>query len=142
MTEVDHSQHQGHVDHAEHGHEGHGGHHDHVGRFLGPVTAESDSVRSLVRLLDAGSCWIKISAPYESSRSGPPGYDDIAWIARLVAERYPDRCLWASNWPHPNRHPPPSDASMLDWALGCIDSTAARRKVLVDNPAELYGFAP
>jgi D-galactarolactone isomerase len=115
---------------------------DHVGRFLGPVTAESDSVRSLLLLLDAGTCWIKISAPYESSRSGPPGYDDIAWIARLVAKRYPDRCLWASNWPHPNRHPPPSNSSMLDWALGCIDSTATRRKIMVDNPAELYGFAP
>ena len=115
---------------------------DHVGRFLGPVTPESDSVRSLLRLLEAGSCWIKISAPYESSRSGPPGYDDIAWIARLVAERHPERCLWASNWPHPNRHPAPSNASMLDWAFSCVDNTATRRKMLVDNPAELYGFAP
>ena len=115
---------------------------DHVGRFMGPVEPDGEPLRALCRLLDTGTCWIKISAPYESSRSGPPGYDDIAWIARLIAERYPDRCLWASNWPHPNRHPPPSDASMLDWALGCIDSTATRRKVLVDNPAELYGFAP
>ena len=31
---------------------------------------------------------------------------------------------------------------MLDWAFGCVDSTATRRKILVDNPAELYGFAP
>jgi D-galactarolactone isomerase len=113
---------------------------DHVGRFLGPVTAESDSVRTLLRLLDAGGSWIKISAPYESSRSGPPGYDDIAWIARLVAARHPERCLWASNWPHPNRHPPPSNASMLDWAFGCVDDASMQRRMLVDNPAELYGF--
>lgn len=114
---------------------------DHVGRFLGPVTPESDSVRTLLRLLDAGRCWVKISAPYESSRSGPPGYDDVAWIARLVAERHPERCLWASNWPHPNRHPPPGDASLLAWAFGCVDDAATRRRMLVDNPAELYGFA-
>jgi D-galactarolactone isomerase len=114
---------------------------DHVGRFLGPVTAQSDSVQALLRLLDAGRCWIKISAPYESSQSGPPGYDDIAWIARLVAERFPERCLWASNWPHPNRHPPPSNAAMLAWAFGCIDSSPTQRKMLFDNPAELYGFA-
>jgi D-galactarolactone isomerase len=113
---------------------------DHVGRFLGPVTAESDSVRVLLRLLDGGTCWIKISAPYESSRSGPPGYDDVAWIARLVGERFPERCLWASNWPHPNRHPPPANASMVEWAFGCIAAEATRRLMLVDNPAEVYGF--
>ena len=84
----------------------------------------------------------KISAPYESSKSGPPGYDDIAWIARKVAERCPERCLWASNWPHPNQHPAPADAAMLEWGLGCTASTSARRRALVDNPAELYGFAP
>jgi D-galactarolactone isomerase len=115
---------------------------DHVGRFLGPVTPDSESVRTLLALLDGGSCWIKISAPYESSRSGPPGYEDIAWIARLVAERYPERCLWASNWPHPNRHPAPANEAMLAWAFSCVDDVATRRKMLVDNPVELYGFTP
>jgi D-galactarolactone isomerase len=115
---------------------------DHVGRFMGPVEPDSEPLRALCRLLDTGTCWIKISAPYESSRSGPPAYDDIAWIARLVARRYPERCLWASNWPHPNQNPAPSNAAMLDWGLGCIADTATQRKALVDNPAELYGFAP
>ena len=115
---------------------------DHVGRFLGPVEPDSDAVLALFRLLDKGRCWMKISAPYESSRFGLPGYDDIAWIARAVAERYPERCLWASNWPHPNQSPAPADAAMLDWGLGCIAGTATQRKALVDNPTELYGFAP
>jgi D-galactarolactone isomerase len=115
---------------------------DHVARFMGPVEPDSEPVRALCRLLDSGRCWIKISAPYESSRSGPPGYDDIAWIARLVARRYPERCLWASNWPHPNQNPAPSNAAMLDWGLACIADAATQRKALVDNPAELYGFAP
>jgi D-galactarolactone isomerase len=114
---------------------------DHVGRFLGPVDEQSDSVLALLRLLETGACWIKVSAPYESSRSGPPGYDDIAWIARLVGERFAERCLWASNWPHPNRRPPPSDMSTLDWAFDCIPDAATRRRMLVENPAELYGFA-
>ena len=115
---------------------------DHVGRFMGPVEPDSEPLRALCRLLDSGNCCIKISAPYESSRSGPPAYDDIAWIARLVARRYPERCLWASNWPHPNQNPAPSNASMLDWGLGFCTDRAAQKKVLVDNPAELYGFAP
>jgi len=115
---------------------------DHVGRFMGPVEPDSEPLRALCRLLDSGNCWIKISAPYESSRSGPPGYDDIAWIAREIAIRYPERCLWASNWPHPNRNPAPANAAMLDWGLGFCTDPAAQMKALVDNPAELYGFAP
>ena len=115
---------------------------DHVGRFMGAVDPDSDAVKSLCRLLDGGECWIKISAPYESSRVGAPGYEDIAGIARLVAQRYPERCLWASNWPHPNQVPAPSSAAMLDWSMRSIADSAAQRKALVDNPAELYGFAP
>jgi len=115
---------------------------DHVGRFMGPVEPDSEPLRALCRLLDSGRCWIKISAPYESSRSGPPGYDDIAWIARRVARRCPERCLWASNWPHPNQNPAPSNAAMLDWGLGFFADAAAQKRALVDNPAELYGFAP
>jgi len=115
---------------------------DHVGRFMGPVEPDSEPMRALCRLLDSGNCWIKISAPYESSRSGPPRYDDIAWIAREIASRYPGRCLWASNWPHPNRNPAPANAAMLDWGLGFCTDPAAQMKALVDNPAELYGFAP
>jgi len=115
---------------------------DHVARFMGAVEPDSEPLRALCRLLDSGRCWIKISAPYESSRSGPPGDDDIAWIARLVARRYPERCLWASNWPHPNQNPAPSNAAMLDWGLGFCADSAAQKQALVDNPAELYGFAP
>jgi D-galactarolactone isomerase len=115
---------------------------DHVARFMGPVELDSEPIRALCRLLDTGRCWIKISAPYESSRSGAPGYDDIASIARLVAGRYPERCLWASNWPHPNQHPAPSTAAMLDWGLDVCTDAKAQRRMLVDNPAELYGFAP
>jgi len=115
---------------------------DHVARFMGPVEPDSEPLRALCRLLDNSRCWIKISAPYESSRSGPPGYGDIAWIARLVARRYPERCLWASNWPHPNQNPAPSNAAMLDWGLGFCADSAAQKQALVDNPAELYGFAP
>ena len=113
---------------------------DHVGRFMGPVEPEGDAVLALCRLLETGRCWIKISAPYESSRRGPPGYDDIAWIARLVARRFPERCLWASNWPHPNQRPAPADEAMLEWALQFVAGAAAQRLILVDNPAELYGF--
>ena len=113
---------------------------DHIAKFLGPVQVGDDAFGALCRLLDAGRCWVKLSAPYESSRSGPPGYDDVVPLVRTLAERYPDRCLWASNWPHPNVKPEPSNGALLGWALGCIESEATRRKIFVDNPAALYGY--
>jgi D-galactarolactone isomerase len=113
---------------------------DHVGRFLGPTDTASPGFLSLARLLDAGRCWVKLSAPYESSLSGPPAYADIAPLARRLAEGWPERCLWASNWPHPNRNPAPTEQAMLEWALQFTHDETARHRMLVDNPAELYGF--
>ena len=113
---------------------------DHIGKFLGPTTTESAAFASLCRLLDRGRCWIKLSAPYESSKSGPPDYADVAPLARSLAERYPERCLWASNWPHPNTKPLPSEQALLEWTDRCIGNAATRQKILVDNPAALYRF--
>ena len=113
---------------------------DHIGKFLGPVHIDDDGFGALCRLLDGGRCWVKLSAPYESSRSGPPGYHDVAPLVRALSGRYPERGLWASNWPHPNVKPGPDNAALLGWALGCIGSDATRRRALVDNPAALYGF--
>jgi D-galactarolactone isomerase len=113
---------------------------DHIGKFLSRTTPDSEAFASLRRLLDTGRCWVKLSAPYESSKSGPPAYEDAALLARALADRYPARCLWASNWPHPNVRPEPDNASLLAWALACMPEPATRHRVLVDNPAELYGF--
>ncbi len=114
---------------------------DHIGKFLnGPVGPDDAAFKALRRLLDSGRCWVKISAPYESSRSGPPGYDDVAVLARILVAQHSERCLWASNWPHPNTLPAPAEADLLGWFLGMAGRDAVAKRVLVDNPAELYGF--
>lgn len=114
---------------------------DHIGKFLnGPVEPDSEAFASLRRLLDGGRCWIKISGPYESSRSGPPDYDDVAVLARILVEQYSERCLWGSNWPHPNTNPAPSEGDLLAWFLRLTGSDDVARRILVDNPVEVYGF--
>lgn len=115
---------------------------DHIGKFLGPVDTQSPSFAALRRLLDHGKAWIKLSAPYESSRGGPPGYDDIAPLVQALAASHSERCLWASNWPHLNVVPMPGETALLDWTLRLAGNTATRQRLLVDNPAELYGFEP
>ena len=92
------------------------------------------------RLLDTGRCWVKISGPYESSRTGPPDYEDVAVLARALITHYPERCLWASNWPHPNIKPGPSNTDLLRWFLDLTGSDSVAQMILVRNPAEVYGY--
>jgi D-galactarolactone isomerase len=113
---------------------------DHVGKFLEPVAPDHPGFRTLLRLVDKGA-WVKLSAPYETSKVGPPNYDDVGRLAKLLAKAAPERMLWATNWPHPTPGAPvPDDAWMLDMLLDWIPDEAARRMALVDNPARLYGF--
>ena len=85
---------------------------------------------------------MKLSAPYETSKRGPPHYEDVSALARSLVRLHPGCCLWASNWPHPNRAPRPADAAMLallaDWAPAARD----REAILVHNAAAAYGFVP
>jgi D-galactarolactone isomerase len=113
---------------------------DHVGKFLEPVLPEDEAFRSLLRLLDSGRVWIKLSAPYETSKVGPPNYDDVGRLAKALVKAAPERMLWASNWPHPSVQQKPDDAALLDMLLDWVPDEKVRHRVLVDNPAELYGF--
>jgi D-galactarolactone isomerase len=115
---------------------------DHTGKFLEPVKPDHPAFKSLLNLLDTGRCWVKLSAPYETSRTGAPKYEDVSVLARALVKKSPERMLWASNWPHPgNRKPaPPDDLAMLELLGDWAPEEKARRRILSDNPAELYGF--
>ena len=113
---------------------------DHNGKFLEPVATDHPGFQALLRLLDGGNTWVKLSAPYETSKTGPPHYDDVSVLARALVAAAPDRCVWASNWPHPGRSPAPDTALMLDLLLEWAGDDPTRQRILVDNPARLYGF--
>jgi D-galactarolactone isomerase len=113
---------------------------DHNGKFLEPVPPEHPAFQALLRLLDTGRCWVKLAAPYETSKTGPPRYEDVSKLARALAQKNPERCLWASNWPHPGVIPAPSNAHMLDLLLDWAENESTRHRILVENPAEIYGY--
>lgn len=114
---------------------------DHVGRFMPPVTVDDPAFRALRSLLDGGRCWVKLSAPYESSKADAPRYGDVTPLARALVAAAPERMLWASNWPHPGQDPAPDDARLLDLLAEWVDDPAVRERILVANPAALYGFS-
>ena len=115
---------------------------DHVGKFLEPVAPDHPAFGVLLDLVNAGRTYVKLSAPYEVSRVGLPGFGDIGALAKVLVEAAPERMLWASNWPHlgtpPERHG--GEALLLDLLLDWAPDEAVRHAILVDNPAILYGF--
>ncbi len=115
---------------------------DHNGKFLEPVAVDDPSFKCLLRLLENGRTWVKLSAPYETSKLGPPLYPDVGALAKALVKAAPERCVWASNWPHPSvsREQCPDDADLLDLLLDWAPDEKTRNRILADNPAKLYGF--
>jgi len=115
---------------------------DHNGKFLEPVAVDDPSFKCLLRLLENGRTWVKLSAPYETSKKGPPLYPDVGALAQALVKAAPERCVWATNWPHPSvpRAQCPDDADLLDLLLDWAPDEKTRDKILADNPAKLYGF--
>lgn len=114
---------------------------DHTGKFLEPVDTDHPGYRALLRLLESGRTWVKLSAPYETSKDGPPFYPDVGRLARGLIAAAPERMLWAANWPHPGAQAsPPDDAALLDVLRHWAGEDSLIYRILVDNPAALYQF--
>ncbi len=113
---------------------------DHTGKFLEPVLLKSPSFKALLQIVSREGRWIKLSAPYETSKIGPPNYDDVGALAQELIRSYPEHCLWASNWPHPNRIEIPMELDLLNLLSRWAPDQALYKKILVSNPAEAYGF--
>ncbi len=112
---------------------------DHVGRFMPAAGPDTPAFAALLTLVDHGAT-VKLSAPYESSGTGPPGFDDVTRLVDALTARAPDRLVWASNWPHPGQVTPPTAAELVSLRDRWLPTDELRRRVLVDNPAALYDF--
>ncbi len=111
---------------------------DHMGRVPAPDGTHHPAFRLLLELLQRPNWWVKVSGAERISSEGPPFRDAIPFARRLI-EAAPERTLWGTDWPHPNVRWEPDEADLVDLLPEFGDATALRR-VLVDNPARLYGF--
>jgi predicted TIM-barrel fold metal-dependent hydrolase len=112
---------------------------DHMGMIRPDDGIAQPSFQAVLRLLRQGH-WVKLSGAYRLSQQQPPYRDLIPYILELVAAR-PDRIVWASDWPHAFlKGKMPNTTDLLDALGDWVPDEAARRRILVDNPAALYGF--
>jgi 2-pyrone-4,6-dicarboxylate lactonase len=112
---------------------------DHFAHAPAAGGVESPDFKALLRLARLDHVWFKLIGPYRISTQWPL-YPDVAPLARALVAAAPDRCVWGTDWPHPNTAYMPNEGDLAD-ALGeWLPDTGVRRKVLVDNPGRLYGF--
>ena len=83
--------------------------------------------------------WAKLSGAERLTKSGPPGYDDFIPFARHIAQAFPDRVIWGTDWPHPNmKSHMPDEGDLVDLLPRIAPAEDLQRKLLVDNPMRLY----
>lgn len=114
---------------------------DHMGRPDVTKSPKGPEFAQFLALMDRGNVYAKVSGSERLSKSGPPGYDDYVAFARAVVERFPDRVLWGTDWPHPNLNMVghmPDDAWLVDLIPRLASTPLLQQKLLVDNPMRLY----
>lgn len=113
---------------------------DHLGRLAQPDALENPGFKTISKLIDKGRTWVKLSGAYQDTKVGPPTYSDTVSVARAYIKAAPERMVWASDWPHPTEKDKPDDAVLFDLLAEWAPDEAMRTRILVQNPATLYGF--
>lgn len=112
---------------------------DHIGMIRPADGIQQPAFQAVLRLLNQGH-WVKLSGGYRLSQETPPYRDLIPYVQALVAAQ-PDRIVWASDWPHAFvKGQMPNTTDLVDLLGEWVPDAAMRRRILVDNPAVLYGF--
>jgi len=114
---------------------------DHMGRTDARAGIATPGFQSLLRLVGEGGCWVKVSGAHRLSQRAPE-YDDARPFHEALVRANPERLVWGSDWPHPRIEGEMPDAGRLfELFHAWTPDEAVRRRILVANPAQLYGFS-
>lgn len=113
---------------------------DHMGNIDAALGPQQPGVQAMCRLLAEGRIWVKVSGAYRISTKYPD-YEDARAIHEALVGANPEQIIWGTDWPHPRLdRDMPEDGHLLDLFNEWTPDAALRRKILVDNPAKLYGL--
>ncbi|MFI4935864.1 MAG: amidohydrolase family protein [Caulobacterales bacterium] len=115
---------------------------DHMGRPDVALGVDHPQFQAFLRwMAEDENVWSKVSCPERLSLTGPP-YDDVVPFQRAIVERFPDRVLWGTDWPHPNmKTHMPDDGRLVDQIPKFAVTDDLRQSLLVENPMRLYWSA-
>jgi predicted TIM-barrel fold metal-dependent hydrolase len=113
---------------------------DHMGRVPTSEGIRQEAFQILLRFMQRDNWWVKVCGSERISSAGPPFYDAVPYALALI-DAAPDRILWGTDFPHPNiTRFMPNDGDLVDLVPLFARDATLQKKVLVDNPARLYGF--
>jgi predicted TIM-barrel fold metal-dependent hydrolase len=112
---------------------------DHFGHVRAGGGVRSPGFDALLSLARLPHVWFKLIGPYRISEQWPL-HPDVGPLARALVAVAGDRCVWGTDWPHPNAAHMPNDGDLAAALAEWLPDAAARHKVLVENPGRLYGF--
>lgn len=112
---------------------------DHMGRPDVTKGVDHEDFQRFINLLaENPNIWTKVSCPERLTQT-PPDYSDVVPYARTLVEKFPDRVLWGTDWPHPNmKSHTPDDGLLVDVIPQIAPTEALQQAMLVDNPMRLY----
>lgn len=112
---------------------------DHMGRpDVAKGVEHADFQRFISLLEENDNIWTKVSCP-ERLTLHAPDYDDVVPFARTLVERFPNRVLWGTDWPHPNmKSHMPDDGKLVDVIPKIAPTSDLQKALLIDNPMRLY----
>jgi predicted TIM-barrel fold metal-dependent hydrolase len=110
---------------------------DHMGRVPAKDGVDQPPLRALLELSRLENCWIKVCG---AERISMPPYAEAVPIAHALVEAAPERVLWGTDFPHPNATHEADEADLVDLVPQYAADALAQQRLLVDNPARLYGF--
>lgn len=112
---------------------------DHMARVPVEQGLDQPAFRILLDFMKRENMWVKVCGAERISAEGAP-YHDAVPFAEALCRAAPDRVIWGTDWPHPNVKAMPDDGDLVDLVPLFATDAAIQQKVLVDNPARLYGF--
>ena len=112
---------------------------DHMGRPDVSLPVDGPDFQRFVTLMaEMPNLWTKVSCPERLTVAGPP-YDDVVPFQRYLVERFSDRVLWGTDWPHPNmKSHRPDDGMLVDTIAHIAPTEELQQALLIDNPMRLY----
>ena len=116
---------------------------DHMGRVDARLGAQHEDFQALMRLLDTPHFWVKLSGIDRIDAHADPDqrYQQGVVLAQQLWRHHAERCVWGSDWPHPNHTHIPDDAALVDAIAQIVPDEGGRQSLLVDNPQRLYRFS-
>ena len=114
---------------------------DHFASIPAEGGIDQPAFTTLLRMLDTGRVWVKISGPMRCTPQEYP-YAPVTALARALVAHAPERLVWGTDWPHVNMNDRqmPNDGDLVDLLSEWVPDAATRKRILVDNPCALYGF--